>query len=49
MTLLKMCGLQMQFGLFTFRSFASKQFNSLTTIVTLSLLGGASAVANSPQ
>ena len=36
-----MCGPQIQLCLFTFRPIASKQLNSLTTIITLSWLGGA--------
>jgi len=36
-----MCGPQLRFDLFTFRPIASKQLNSLTTIVTLSELCGA--------
>jgi len=40
MNLFKMCGPQIQFCLFTFRPIASEQLNSLTTIVTLSWLGG---------
>jgi len=36
-----MCGPKIRLCLFTFRSIASKQVNSLTTIVTLSWLGGA--------
>jgi len=38
---LKMRGPQIQLWLFTFRPIASKQLNSLTTIDTLSWLGGA--------
>jgi len=38
--LLKMCGLKIRLCLFTFWSIASKQLDSLTTIVTLSWLGG---------
>jgi len=41
MYLLKMSGPQIRVCLFTFRLIASKQFNSLTTIDTLSWLGGA--------
>jgi len=41
MNLLKMCGPQIQLCLFTFRHIASKQFESLTKINILSLLGGA--------
>jgi len=36
-----MCGPQIRLCLFTFRPIASKQLNSLTTIDTLSWLGGA--------
>jgi len=36
-----MCGPQIRLCLFTFRPIALKQLNSLTTIVTLSWLGGA--------
>ena len=39
MNLLKMCVPQIRDCLFTFRPIASKQFNSLTTIVSLSWLG----------
>jgi len=39
--LLKMCGPQIRLCLFTFRPIASKQLNSLTTIVSFSWLGGA--------
>jgi len=39
--LLKMCGPQIRLCLFTFGPIASKQLNSLTTIDTLSWLGGA--------
>jgi len=39
--LLKICGPQIRFCLFTFRPIASKQLNSLTTIDALSWLGGA--------
>jgi len=35
-----MCGPQIRLCLFTFRPIASKQLNSLTTIDTLSWLGG---------
>ena len=41
MNLLKMCGPQIRFCLFTFRSIASKSLNSLPTIDILSWLGGA--------
>ena len=41
MYLLKMSGPQIRLCLFTFRPNASKQFNSLTTIDTLSRFGGA--------
>jgi len=41
MYLLKMCGHQIQLCLFTFWSIAWKQLNTLTTIITLSWLGGA--------
>ena len=41
MNLLKMCGPHNRLCLFTFRPIASKQFNSLTTMDTLSCLGGA--------
>ena len=41
MYLLKMSGAQIWFCLFTVRSIASKQLNALTTIDTLSWLGGA--------
>ena len=41
MNLLKMCGPQIRLCLLTFRPIASKQLNSLTTLVTLSWLGGA--------
>jgi len=41
MYLLKISGLQIRVCLFTFRPIASKQFNSLTTIDSLSWLGGA--------
>jgi len=41
MNLLKMCGPEIQLCLFTFRPIASKQLNSLTTIIILSWLGGA--------
>ena len=41
MILLKMSGPQIWLCLFTFRPIASKQLNSLTTIDTLSWLGGA--------
>ena len=40
MNLLKMCGPQIRLCLLTFRPIASKQFNSLTTLVTFSWLGG---------
>ena len=36
-----MCGPQIRRYLFTFRPIASKQLNSLTTIITLSWFGGA--------
>jgi len=39
--LLKMCAPQIRLCLFTFRPIASKQLNSLTTIDSLSCLGGA--------
>jgi len=39
MNLLKLCGLQIRLCLFTFWPIASKQLNSLTTIVTLSWPG----------
>jgi len=39
--LLKVCGPQIRLCLLTFRPIASKELNSLTTIVTLSCLGGA--------
>jgi len=38
---LKMCGPQIWLCLFTFRPIASKHLNSLTTIDTISWLGGA--------
>jgi len=41
MYLLKMSGPQSRVCLFTFRPIASKQLNSLTTILTFSWLGGA--------
>jgi len=41
MHLMKMCSPQTWLCLFTFRPIASKQLNSLTTIITLSWLGGA--------
>ena len=41
MNLLKMCGPQIRLCLFTFRPIASKQLNSLTTIVPFSWLGDA--------
>jgi len=41
MYLLKLSGPQIRLCLFTFRPIASKQLNSLTTIDTLSWLGGA--------
>jgi len=41
MNLLKMCGTQIRLCLFTFRLIASKWLNSLTTIDTLTWLGGA--------
>jgi len=41
MYLLKMSGPQIRLCLSTFRSFTPKQLNSLTTIYTLSCLGGA--------
>jgi len=41
MNLLKMCGPQIRLCLFTFRPIASQQLNSLTTINTISWLGGA--------
>ena len=41
MNLLKMCGPQIRLCLFTFRPIVSKQLNSLTTIDSLSGLGGA--------
>ena len=41
MYLLKMSGPQIWLCLFTFRPIASKQLNGLTTIDTLSRLGGA--------
>jgi len=39
--MLKMCGPQIRLCLFTFRLIVSKWLNSLTTIDTLSLIGGA--------
>jgi len=41
MILLNICGLQIWLCLFTFQLITSKQLNSLTTIDTLSWLGGA--------
>jgi len=41
MNFLKMCGTQIRLCLFTFRPFASKRLNGLTTIITHSWLGGA--------
>ena len=41
MNLLKMCGPQIRLYLFTFRTIASKQLNSSTSIDTLSWLGAA--------
>jgi len=41
MNVLKICGPQIRLCSFTFRHMASKQLNSLTTIITLSWLVGA--------
>ena len=46
MNLLKMCVPQIRVCLFTIRPIASKQFNSLTTIVSLSWLGSTEVLTN---
>jgi len=48
MNLLKWCGLQLRLCLYSFRPIALKQFNNLTTIETVSWLGGAHVTLEVP-